>query len=63
MLILKLEQNYQTQLIESSYGPGLRGHLTYESYLTIVMGFRGPLQNHMILGISCSCTESIDVFS
>jgi len=28
-----------------------------------VVGFRGPLQNHMILGISCSCTGSIDVFS
>jgi hypothetical protein len=31
--------------------------------LIIVVGFRGPLQNHMVLGISCSCTKSIDVFS
>ena len=28
-----------------------------------VVGFRGLLQNHMILGISCSCTGSIGVFS
>jgi hypothetical protein len=31
--------------------------------LLIVVGFRGPLQNHMILGNLCSCTESFDVFS
>jgi hypothetical protein len=29
----------------------------------IVGGFRGPLQNHMILGYSFSCTESFNVFS
>jgi hypothetical protein len=28
-----------------------------------VVGFRGPLQNHMILGYSFSCAESFDVFS
>lgn len=27
------------------------------------VGFRGPLQNHMILGNNRSCTKSIDVFS
>jgi len=34
-----------------------------QEFMTIVVGFRGPLQNHMILGISCSYAESIDVFS
>ena len=27
-----------------------------------VVGFRGPLQNHMILGNSCSCTERFDIY-
>jgi hypothetical protein len=39
--------------------PGWKGG--YCAY--IVVGFRGPLQNYIILGISCSCTERIDVFS
>jgi len=28
-----------------------------------VVGFRCPLQNHKILGSSCSCAESFNVFS
>jgi hypothetical protein len=35
MLTSKLEQNCQTQLIKSSLGLGLSGHLMYKSYLTI----------------------------
>jgi len=31
--------------------------------INIVVGYRGPVQNHIILGNSYSYTESIDIFS
>jgi len=33
------------------------------SIFYIGVGFRGPIQNHMILANSCSCTGNIGVFS
>jgi len=38
--------------------------LNYVKFLiNIVVGFRGPLQNQMILDINCSWTKSFDLFN
>jgi hypothetical protein len=39
----------------------IAAHIGYRGYT--VMGFHGPLQNHTILGNSCSFAGYIDVFS